>query len=120
MWAVINQIRDCITVDTIHYIAMYIPNSFNFNSVFFGLQSIELFSNSPVINMSLVTSNMGNSNPSADLAILHELHIFSLQFSNTIFYCLRQRVIPTSCKALDTAFLRLLDFRLKALLLGLS
>ena len=31
--AVINQIRDCITVDTIHYIAMYIPDSFNFDTV---------------------------------------------------------------------------------------
>ena len=33
VWAVINQIRDCITVDTIHYIAMYIPDSFNFDTV---------------------------------------------------------------------------------------
>ena len=35
VWAVINQIRDCITVNTIHYIAMYIPDSFNFDTVSF-------------------------------------------------------------------------------------
>ena len=35
VWAVINQIRDCITVDTIHYIAMYMPDSFNFDIVSF-------------------------------------------------------------------------------------
>ena len=35
VWAVINQIADCITGDTIHYIAMYISDSFNFDTVSF-------------------------------------------------------------------------------------
>ena len=35
VWVIINQIRDCITVDTINYIAMYIPDSFNFDTVSF-------------------------------------------------------------------------------------
>ena len=59
VWAFINKIRDCISVDTIHYIAMYILDGFNFDAVsFFGLQSIESFSNSPIINVSLKQTDM--------------------------------------------------------------
>ena len=35
VWAIIDQIRDCTIVDTNHYIAMYIPDNFNFDKVSF-------------------------------------------------------------------------------------
>ena len=52
VWAAKNQIRDCITVDTIQYVAMYIPDSLNFDTVSYLVYITQNrsvpFSNSPM------------------------------------------------------------------------